>query len=161
MKHIPSWMPQNKVEQVVKELRKFGYSRKQALWRANVIDETTGIGEVKEAVKKIITEDANIMKKNLTITPEHITAIQKKRYAKRRKYTGAQQHKDNPFKWTENPPATMIYGKTLEIRAQKTQDHVCDAACQRANHKYKHTFKSNAQIYGLPNGDVLITNKKR
>jgi len=91
------------------------------------------------------------------ITREQITATQKKRYAKRRKYTGATA----PEPAKKNPPAQMIYGRVLEVKAQKTQDHKCDAECKRYGHRYVHKFNSPAQIYGLPNGDVLITRNKR
>jgi len=90
------------------------------------------------------------------ITKEQITETQKKRYAKRRKFTGATA--PEPVK---NPQATMIYGRILEIRAQKTQPHQCDAECKRAGHRYFHPFTSNAQIYGLANGDLLITGRKK
>ncbi len=58
---------------------------------------------------------------------------------------------------------TVIYGKVLRVDAQKTQNHICDAACKRYGHRYTHSFKvkSGARMIGLPNGDLLITSKKR
>jgi hypothetical protein len=57
---------------------------------------------------------------------------------------------------------TLIYGRILTIDAQKTQRHECDDACKRVKHKYTHDFSkhSKAKIWGLPNGDVLITGVK-
>lgn len=83
------------------------------------------------------------------ISREQITETQQKRYAKRRKYTG------------QPMDATLIYGNLIEIRAQKTQEHICDAECKRSGHKYVHEFSSHPQVVGLPNGDVLITGRKR
>lgn len=88
---------------------------------------------------------------------KQIAATQQKRYAKRRKYTGATA----PEPTKKNPPATMIYSNIESIHAQKGQQHICDAECKRVNHRYVHKFSSNAAIYGLPNGDVLITGRKR
>jgi hypothetical protein len=90
--------------------------------------------------------------KNPPITHGQIIDTQKKRYAKRRKYTGASAQ--------DNPPPTLIYGKILEVRAQKTQPHICDAKCKASGHRYVHRFTSGAQIVGLSNGDVLIKSKK-
>lgn len=36
---------------------------------------------------------------------------------------------------------------------QKPAGHPCDAACRRANHKYKHRFKEPVEIIGLLNAD--------
>lgn len=92
---------------------------------------------------------------NPALTPAQIRETQQKRYAKRRKYTGAGQHKTNP-------PAKLIYGRILEIRAEKTQPHQCDAECTSHGHRYVHTFESrNAKIYGLANGDILISTSRR
>lgn len=57
-----------------------------------------------------------------------------------------------------NPPkgAVKIYGRLLRIEAQKTQRHICDAACKKANHCYFHDFKSGACVYGMPDGTLVI-----
>ncbi len=52
--------------------------------------------------------------------------------------------------------ATVIYSKVLRIEAQKGQQHICDAACARAGHRYFHDFKTKPMMIGLPNGDILI-----
>lgn len=59
----------------------------------------------------------------------------------------------------QNPPISdnvKIYGRLIRIEAQKTQDHICDNECKAVNHKYFHDFKSKPEIWGLPNGDLLI-----
>ena len=58
-----------------------------------------------------------------------------------------------------NPKRTCIYGRVIRIDAQKTQKHLCDTACKRYGHKYTHGFKSGAKMYGLPNGDILISSR--
>lgn len=87
------------------------------------------------------------------ITEQQIKTTQQKRYAKRRKYTGATA----PEK--QNPPTTVIYGQILEIRAKKTQSHICDKKCAASDHRYVHKFSSRARILGLSNGDLLITTR--
>lgn len=54
---------------------------------------------------------------------------------------------------------TIIYGRVIRIDAQKTQKHLCDASCKRHGHKYTHGFKPGAKMYGLPNGDIIITSR--
>lgn len=57
-----------------------------------------------------------------------------------------------------NPPSrkpVMIYGRLLRIEAQKTQKHICDAACKKAQHRYFHDFSSRPAIYGSPDGKTL------
>jgi len=53
----------------------------------------------------------------------------------------------------------LIYGRVLSIDAQKTQPHRCDSECVDFQHKYRHVFKKGAKMYGLPNGDILITTR--
>lgn len=65
----------------------------------------------------------------------------------------------NP-KSLKNPRLVKIYGRVERINAQKTQPHICDAGCKKFNHRYFHDFKPGAQMYGLPNGDILITTRK-
>ena len=59
----------------------------------------------------------------------------------------------------ENPARVdlpMLYGRVLRVEAKKTQPHVCDAGCRRANHCYFHDFKSGVAEYGLPAGTRLL-----
>lgn len=51
-----------------------------------------------------------------------------------------------------NPP-TKIYGKVLQIKAEKQSGPY-------KGQRFFHDFK-NATAYGLPNGDVLITSRKK
>lgn len=52
---------------------------------------------------------------------------------------------------------TVIYRRVLRIEAQKVGPHRCDAECRRFKHKYFHDFRlRNVQMFGLPNGDLLI-----
>ena len=180
-----------KVEiQLAKELMKFGFSKSEASQLAHIEYDMTGIPSVKESTRRIVTkvvhrsvggqrnpdyakasqrqfekslkrdeENIRIAKEALARAEKHLhtTEVQQKRYAKRRKYTGASA----PEPAKQNPPTTMIYSNIEEIRAQKKQGHICDAECKRVNHRYVHKFSSNAAIYGLPNGDVLITGRKR
>jgi hypothetical protein len=62
-------------------------------------------------------------------------------------------------KYQQNPKHTLIYGKVNRIVATKTQQHQCDAACKRHGHRYYHDFSSRAQMYGLPDGSLLIKSK--
>lgn len=67
--------------------------------------------------------------------------------------------------WGLNPPLkkkpVVIYGRVLRIEAMKTQKHICDADCKRCGHCYFHDFKSGAVMYGLSNGDILISKGSR
>lgn len=64
--------------------------------------------------------------------------------------------KSNP----SNATKTKIYGRILRIEAQKTQPHICDAECKRANHCYFHDFTTkNAMIFGMPDGSLRIQTK--
>jgi hypothetical protein len=59
---------------------------------------------------------------------------------------------DNPRKYL-----TRIYGRVLEIHAQKTGPHRnCDAECKRANHKYVHDYQPGAKLMGIPDGAFLM-----
>lgn len=57
---------------------------------------------------------------------------------------------------TNPPDKVMIYGRLIRIEAQKTQTHICDDECKRVNHKYFHDFTSHPEIWGMPNGDLVI-----
>lgn len=54
--------------------------------------------------------------------------------------------------------ATLIYSRILAIEATKEGiPHDCDAACRRAQHRYRHDFSSkNASVWGLEDGRLLI-----
>lgn len=60
-----------------------------------------------------------------------------------------------------NPPkhGTLIYAEVNRIIATKRQKHICDAECKRHGHRYFHDFTSRPKMYGLPNGDLLITTR--
>ncbi len=62
----------------------------------------------------------------------------------------------------DNPPqiSAVIYGRVLRIEAEKTQPHRCDSECKDFAHKYAHNFKPGAIMYGLSNGDILISTRK-
>lgn len=63
-------------------------------------------------------------------------------------------------KGNSNPnKGVLIYGKVNRIIATKLQKHICDAECKRHGHRYFHDFTSKAKMYGLPNGDLLITTR--
>lgn len=50
----------------------------------------------------------------------------------------------------------LIYGEVQQIRAKKSQNHICDAECKAHGHRYFHDFKSKPKMYGLPDGSLLI-----
>jgi hypothetical protein len=58
-----------------------------------------------------------------------------------------------------NPKAVLIYGTVNRIIATKTQKHICDAECKRHGHRYFHDFASKPQMYGLPDGSLLIKSR--
>ncbi len=58
-----------------------------------------------------------------------------------------------------NPKRVLIYARVNRIIATKTQKHICDAECKRHGHRYFHDFTSRPKMYGLPNGDLLITTR--
>jgi hypothetical protein len=62
-------------------------------------------------------------------------------------------------KLQRNPRGVLIYGKVNRIIATKTQKHICDATCKSHGHRYYHDFSSRAQMYGLPDGSLLIKSK--
>jgi len=62
-------------------------------------------------------------------------------------------------KGSKNPKATLIYGTVNRIIATKTQKHICDAECKRHGHRYYHDFASKPQMYGLPDGSLLIKSR--
>jgi hypothetical protein len=55
-----------------------------------------------------------------------------------------------------NPKGVKIYGRVIRVEAQKTQKHICDAACKKASHCYYHEFQPGAAIYGMPDGSLVI-----
>lgn len=59
----------------------------------------------------------------------------------------------------KNPKRVLIYGNVQTIYAQKTQAHICDDECKKHGHRYFHDFHSKPKMYGLPNGDLLITTR--
>jgi hypothetical protein len=58
-----------------------------------------------------------------------------------------------------NPPGIKIYERLSKVYAQKGPGHKCDPACKRAGHWYYHVFTSRPKMYGLANGDVLISSR--
>lgn len=54
---------------------------------------------------------------------------------------------------------TLIYGNVQCIYAKKSQQHICDDDCKKHGHRYYHEFSSKPKMYGLPNGDLLITTR--
>lgn len=50
----------------------------------------------------------------------------------------------------------LIYGQVQQIRAKKTQNHICDDECKAHNHQYFHDFSTKPKMYGLPDGSLLI-----
>lgn len=62
--------------------------------------------------------------------------------------------KSNPDK------PTLIYQQVDRIYATKRQSHICDSECKKNGHRYFHDFTSKPRMYGLPNGDLLITTNK-
>src|SRR5262245_55619910 len=66
---------------------------------------------------------------------------------------------DNPKR--KNPKgAVKIYGRCLRIEAVKTVDHTYGGKETGSGQRYFHDFTSkNAKIYGLPNGDLLISTR--
>lgn len=58
----------------------------------------------------------------------------------------------------ENPSSRQveIYSSIKEIIAVKGAGHKCDAACRRAHHTYRHTFKPGSRVLGNPDGSLTI-----
>lgn len=54
----------------------------------------------------------------------------------------------------------QIYGRCLRIEAIKTNNHTYGGKATAAGQRYYHDFTTkNAKIYGLPNGDLLISTR--
>ena len=64
-----------------------------------------------------------------------------------------------PKPGTKNPGGRVkIYGRCLRIEAIKTVKHTYGGKSTGAGQRYFHDFTTkNAKIYGLPNGDLLIS----
>jgi len=71
------------------------------------------------------------------------------------KHVNVKRKRKNP-----NEDETLIYGRLMRIEAQKTQPHRCDAACRRARHQYFHDFKKGSEIWGLPDGSLVVRKVK-
>jgi len=71
----------------------------------------------------------------------------------------ATSHKFRVIKGGKNPKHVLIYGQVNRIIATKTQEHICDAECKRHGHRYYHDFSSKPQMYGLPDGSLLIKSR--
>lgn len=69
------------------------------------------------------------------------------------------QHAHKSVGGQRNPKHVLIYGNVTRVYAQKTQDHICDDDCKKHGHRYYHEFSSKPKMYGLPNGDLLITTR--
>jgi hypothetical protein len=61
----------------------------------------------------------------------------------------------NPYR----APGVKIYERLSKVYAQKGPGHKCDPKCKRAGHWYYHVFTSRPKMYGLANGDVLISSR--
>jgi len=65
----------------------------------------------------------------------------------------------------KNPPAgsTMIYPEIIAVLARKdpNEPHHCDAKCKRAGHLFEHEFKPGTAVYGTPNGQQIILERRR
>lgn len=57
--------------------------------------------------------------------------------------------------YDENPPI-KIYDRVQEIIAVKGPGHLCDSACKRARHTYRHKFTRQHKIYGNKDGSLTI-----
>lgn len=100
------------------------------------------------------------------IFPTHMAAARKRKltpYEQRQLDTARQvlrsARKPNVRRAQRNPNRTLIYGCVETIYAKKTQSHICDDDCKAHGHKYYHKFSSKPKMYGLPNGDLLITTR--
>jgi hypothetical protein len=74
---------------------------------------------------------------------------------KQQRFLGARASGYPPTSNPGNKPV-LIYGSVDRIYATKTQDHICDAECQRNGHRYFHDFKTHPKMYGLPDGSILL-----
>ena len=84
-----------------------------------------------------------------------------KQMIKRGKYhTRSTWIKDVVDDTQSNPKHVLIYGEIHRVTGVKTQKHICDADCKRHGHKYYHDFSSKPQMYGLPDGSLLIKSKR-
>jgi hypothetical protein len=68
-------------------------------------------------------------------------------------------HKTHLWGFAMNKPTEempLVYGRVLQVLAQKTQVHRCDAGCKKVGHRYYHNFKTGPKEYGLPAGAVIV-----
>jgi hypothetical protein len=96
--------------------------------------------------------------KNDSLSKQYISFSERLRDIASEKRRRMEYHGNlKPIRRRNNPPAVLIYPHVLEIWASKKGvEHHCDSACKRANHVYRHKFKTQPKIYGLSNGDLLI-----
>src|SRR5262245_41504427 len=102
-----------------------------------------------------IRENAPVSKRKARVILHHGKVRGRKLTAKQRRYFGARASGypvRNPKK-----KLVLIYGAVLSIDARKTQPHQCDKECIQHGHNYRHKFSSKPHMYGLPNGDILIS----
>jgi|SRR5215470_1506473 len=106
--------------------------------------------------RRIYTRNPVTWRKARTIL-HHGKVRGRKLTEKQRRYFGARAsgyRVRNPKK-----KLVLIYGAVLSIDAQKTQVHQCDGKCKQYKHRYRHVFRTRPNMYGLKNGDILITSR--
>lgn len=133
------------------------------------IGSARDIEEAKRIIDYLTTDQPNPERKQ-TIKAEHadvfihnITQKKAREMLHRGEYSTEQQRRFLGARASgypqQNPKRVLIYGNVQTIYAQKTQDHICDDDCKKHGHRYYHEFHSKPKMYGLPNGDLLITTR--